>query len=136
LPCKYVICEGGNLVLERWTGAVSYEELLAHKTGQLRDRSINPGASVLSDCRAATFAVSDGQIGEVSAADGQPDRTTTVRRYALVVNSDVYDRAQFFSKRVSEHGVTAIVFSSFDIACTWLGVDPKSTLKLMRESHD
>ena len=136
MPCKYVIAEGGNLVLERWTGTVSYEELLTHKASQLRDRSINPGASVLADCRAAMFAISGDQARELSAVEGKSDYTTTVRRYALVVNDDVYDRAQVFSKRVSQHGVTAIVFSSFDIASTWLGVNPQRAAKLIEESDD
>jgi cytosine/adenosine deaminase-related metal-dependent hydrolase len=82
------------------------------------------------------FAISGDQARELSAVEGKSDYTTTVRRYALVVNDDVYDRAQVFSKRVSQHGVTAIVFSSFDIASTWLGVNPQRAAKLIQESDD
>jgi hypothetical protein len=45
----------GELVLERWTGTVTHEELIAHERAQIRDPAIKPGAVMLVDATLARF---------------------------------------------------------------------------------
>ena len=124
MPCKYVIKMDGKVVVERWEGTVTLDELMAHKQQQVFDPSIKEGASVLSDCTGATFQISPDAIGKLSAIDNDPDARKKIARYAFLVNRDTYDRAQQFSNQVNRDGKSVIIFNSLNVACTWLGIDP------------
>ena len=94
MPCKYVIAQEGKVVVERWTGTVSPQELMAHKKQQALDPSIKENASVLSDCTSAVFALSPDDIGRISAMDTGPDKDSKITRYAFLVNDDTFTTAQ------------------------------------------
>jgi hypothetical protein len=131
MPCKYAIAAHGLLVVERWTGTVAHEELLAHKAQQFRDPSIKAGASVLSDCTDAVFSISLEAIGKLSEMENNPEFQPKIRRYAFLVNNDVYARAQQFADRVNKYGKSVIIFNSLDVACLWLGIDALKLRDLM-----
>ena len=123
MPCSYRVVGNGSLVIERWSGAVTHEELIAHKRQLALEPSIRKGAAVLTDCRAAAFATPVNMLHEVAAVDGDPANHTRIGRYAFLVEEPAYERAQLFASQVSRYGVTVIVFTSLSVACQWLGVD-------------
>ena len=122
MPVKYLILENGYLVLERWTGNVTHQELLTHKMLLAEEPGIEQGASVLSDCSNARFETEAERVQEISAVDSHPNQAR-IGRYAFLVSRDAYDRMQMFSAQMGKQGKTTIVFASLDIACKWLGID-------------
>jgi hypothetical protein len=121
----------GKVVVERWTGTVARQELMTHKQQQVKDPSIGVGASVLSDCTDAVFAIAPDEISEISAMDTDPGNALRVRRYAFLVNNDAYDLARQFSDQVNQHGKSVIIFNSIDVAASWLGLDSPRVRELM-----
>jgi hypothetical protein len=122
---------GGKVVIERWTGTVSSQELMPHKQQQANDPSIYAGAAVLSDCTGAVFAIAPHEIGELAAMDKDSGSASRVRRYAFLVNNDTYRLARQFSDQVNQHGKSVIIFNSMDVAASWLGLDSPQLRGLM-----
>jgi hypothetical protein len=131
MPCKYSIERNGKLVIERWFGVVSPDEILAQKDVLLRNEDVASDASVLSDCRDAEFVISQEALQLFAKAEEKASDESRIRRYGFLVRDDVYQQAQFFSDSVKPFGVTAIVFDSFDVACAWVGMEPATIRKMM-----
>lgn len=136
MPCKYVITMDGKIVVERWEGTVTLDELIAHKQQQALNPSIKEGAAVLSDCTRATFQISPDAIGKLSAIDNDPNTKKKITRYAFLVNNDTYDRAQQFSNQVNRDGKSVIIFNSLDVACKWLGIDPMEVHEVIKSAEN
>lgn len=136
MSCKYVVAMDGNVVVERWTGTVARHELMTHKKQQVYDRAIKAGASVLSDCTRAVFAIAPNEISEISAMDTEPRNKLKIRRYAFLVNNDTYDRVRQFSDQVNEYGKSVIIFNSLDVAAVWLGLDALTVRGLLDSISD
>jgi len=136
MPCTYMVALDGKVVIERWTGTVTGQELMAHKLQQVGDPSIKLGASVLSDCTGAAFAIAPSEIRELSAMDQDPKSTLKVRRYAFLVNNDTYDKARSFSDQINKTGKSAIIFNSLDVAASWLGLEAPQVRALMDRIGD
>lgn len=123
MPCNYFIAMDGHAVVELWTGAVSLDELAAHKQRLFSDPSIQAGASVLSDFTRAEIQISPDGVRRLSAMDVDSPGNSAIHRYAFLVNYDVYDKAQLFAEEVNKHGKSVIIFNSLEVAATWLGMD-------------
>lgn len=123
MPHSYAVLNNGHVVVEFWTGQVTHDELLAHEQRHLSDPSIKAGAAVLVDAERAQFGTTTDEIKDVVAMYGRAVGRLKVGRMALLVNKDTYQRALVFLKEVEGYGVKVIVFSTLDIACTWLGLD-------------
>lgn len=135
LPNNYVVLNSGSAVVEFWRGQVTHDELLAHERRHLSDLSVKPGAAVLVDAERAHFGTTVEQIKEIVALYGQVIGKLKVNRMALLVNKETYERALAFLKEVKGYGVKVIVFSTLDVACTWLGLDvnvARDQLKVLR----
>ena len=83
MPVKYVTANDGQLVVERWVGAISHAELTSHGKRQHEDAAIAPGAVVPSP-RIATKQVAS----LTPAPEGQrprfvPRRLTPAKADAL-----------------------------------------------------
>jgi hypothetical protein len=131
MPCRYTIERGGDLILERWYGVVSPDEILGQKQVLLQDDGVAEGATVLSDCRDAEFVISQEAVDLFAKAEGDVIGETRIKRYGFLVNDDVYQQAQFFSQKVKQFGVTAIVFNSLEVAGTWVGLSLQVLVDLM-----
>ncbi len=130
MPNSYIVLDNGTLVVERWTGTVSHDELISHERDQIEDQSIAPGAAVLAYAADAVFETDPDKVHELSSLYNRGD--LAMEKCAVVVNDDAYDRAQLFAAQGAGHGVSIVVFNDVESACKWLGVDPvkvKSTLK-------
>ena len=136
MPCKYVIAMDGAVVVERWTGAVTLDELMAHKQQQFLDPSIKEGASVLSDCTRAAFEISADAISELSAMENDPHNKPKIRRYAFLVGNDARDKAQQFADQVDDSKKSVIIFNSLYVASAWLGMDLPKVRELIECSGD
>lgn len=123
MPNNYAVLNDGSVVVELWIGQVTHEELLAHERRHLSDSSIKTGASVLVDAERAHFGTTIDEIKEIADLYGQTVGRLKVGRVALLVNKETYQRALVFLKEVEGYGVKVIVFSTLDVACTWLGLD-------------
>jgi hypothetical protein len=132
MPHTYVVEDNGTLVLERWTGNVTHDELIAHERGQLQDTSIKPGAVALAYAPEASFETSYEKVHELSDLFGEPGNKTHIAKYALLVNDATYDRAQMFARQAEKYGVSIIVFNAVDTACVWLGVNPAQTMMRLK----
>ena len=135
MPMSYVVCEDGKLVLERWTGNVSHQEVVEHVRRQLQDVSIAPGAAILANCTEASFDTPADRVFEISAPHGQTNNKTRISKYALLMNDETWERGQILSKQAEKYGITIIVFCSLDAACTWLGIEERKAAALI-ESID
>ncbi len=129
MPCKYVIVNDGEVVLELWAGSMTLEELMAHKQQQMSDSAIKPGAAVLADCRRADVRIPPEAIGQLSEMEGGPRGKSAIGRYAFLVSEDAYDRALQFADQAAGHGKSVIVFNSLEVAAIWLGIDYETVLK-------
>ncbi len=123
MPNNYAVSNDGSVVVEFWTGQVTQEEVLAHERLHLSDPAVKAGASVLIDAERAQFGTTVEEIKDIVDLYGQVIGKLKVSRMALLVNKETYERALVFLKDVEGYGVKVIVFSSLDIACTWLGLD-------------
>ena len=123
MPNVYAVVNDGRAVVEFWTGQVTHEELMAHEQRHLSDPSIQAGASILVDAERAQFGTTTEEIKELAALYGRAVGRLKVGRIALLVNKETYQRALIFLKEVEGYGVKVIVFSTLDVACTWLGID-------------
>ena len=121
MPCKYALAQEGRVIVEHWTGAVTYEALVQHKAQQRLDPTIKPGASVLSDCTVATVEISPEAIDRLSAFE-HSNQDQAVQRYAFLVKPEVYERVQRFRDGVSAIGTAVHIFNNLDAACRWLDV--------------
>jgi hypothetical protein len=132
VPNNYVVLDEGDLVLERWSGDVSIDEMVSHENDQLQDERINRGASVLADCTQASLVLSPDQIEVLTAPHANPLKKTSISRYALLLSDESFDTASLVARQVKKYGMTVIAFNSLDIACCWLGIDPEFTRESIR----
>ena len=136
MPCNYTIEQDGAIVIELWTGSVTADEIITHKERLARDRSVRADAAVLSDCTRARFAVTPEDISKMSAMDSGPKTDSNIARYAFLVSDSDYDNAQIFAEQVNRFGKSVIIFSTLDVAATWLGFDtPELSALLERISR-
>lgn len=138
MPSCYEVFENGATILELWTGVVTHVELLQQTHDQLQDTRISPGANVLVDATRARFETPAERIHEVASVFGKPDHKASIRKHALLVNAEAWDRAQILAREFQRYGVSCIPFTSVDIACMWLGLDPlltKSRFDKMLSEH-
>jgi hypothetical protein len=127
MPNRYGVFDQGALVLEHWAGVVTHDELMAHEINQLQDTTISYGASVLVDATRASFETDADRIHELVDLHGRANNKTRLRRVGILVSHDTWDKAQLLAKQAQEYGVTVIIFSSLQVACLWLGLDPGLT---------
>jgi len=132
MPVKYVTANDGQLVVERWVGAISHAELTSHGKRQHKDAAIAPGAKVFVDARLAEFPETAFDLArELSDLNGAADRKARTSMCAAIFRGDDFDRAKEWETRARDNGLNVIVFSSLEVACTWLGTDPVATQKLL-----
>lgn len=131
MPNAYVVSDNGKVVLERWVGTVTHEELLAHERAQLHDPAIRPGAVMLVDATQARFETPLEAVHELSDLYQAGDVRRIVK-CALLANNETYEQAQLFAAQVGKLGVSIIVFTLLDTACLWLGIDRDQTLAQLR----
>ena len=123
MPCKYAVLQEGRMIVEQWVGTLDYETLIEHKTQQRLDPRIKAPASVLSDCRLATVEIAPEAIDRLSVQEND-HQGQAVQRYAFVLKSEVYARAQRFGDGVSAIGKSVRIFNRLESACRWLELDP------------
>jgi hypothetical protein len=121
----------GQLVLERWTGTVTHEELIAHERAQIRDPAIKPGAVMLVDATLARFETPLEAVHELSDLYAG-DIERRIAKCAMLVNDDTYQQAQLFAAQAAKLGISIIVFNLIDTAYLWLGIDRDQTLTRLR----
>jgi hypothetical protein len=132
MPVKYLVTQDGKLVIEKWVGAIRHEELISHERQQLQDESIFPGAKVFADARQATFTeTSYDLIHELSDLYGESDNKTSLSTLAILISGADFDKARIYAEQAQKHGVRIIVFSNFDVACTWLGMKTSEVHRLI-----
>ncbi len=129
MAVRYIVLDGGRVVIEKWAGKVSHAELINHEKEQLNDQSIAPGAIAIADGRQAVFQTTLDRVHELADVHADPNNKTSISRYALVVSSDTWEQAKVFEAEAKKHGVTIITFHALDTACTWLGLDAKKILE-------
>ena len=131
MPNAYMVAGDGKVVLERWIGTVTHEELLAHERAQIRDPAIRPGAVMLVDATQARFETPLEAVHELLDLHRAADDRRVVK-CAMLVNNETYEQAQLFAAQAGKLGVSIIVFSLIDTACLWLGIDRDQTLTQLR----
>lgn len=123
MPVNYLVVNDGHVVIERWVGSISHEELVSHERKQLQDTSISPGAIVLADCRKVIFETTPDKVFEMTDNHKLIHNKTYLSKIAVIVkDDDGFSKARIFAEQTAALGVNTIVFSNFDIACTWLGL--------------
>ena len=130
---RYIVLDGGKVVIEKWVGNVSHAEVINHEKEQCNDQSIAQGAVVIVDAREAVFpqTTSEG-LREFACVLAEPDNKTKFSRFALMVAGEIWEKVKTLESETEERGVRIIMFSDLDIACTWLGLDTKNILEALR----
>lgn len=132
MPVRYLTANDGQLVVERWVGAISRAELVSHGKRQHEDGAIAPGAKVFVDARLAEFPEASFDLArELWDLNGTTDRKARTSMCAAIFRGQDFDRAKEWETRARESGLNAIVFSSLEVACTWLGTDAAETEALL-----
>jgi hypothetical protein len=124
MPIKYIVVDNGNLVIERWKGKISHDELLEHERQQLKDRSIKRGAKVLVDAREASLPETTiNGIRELADLYVKLQNRATTSKCALLVSNSIWPQAKAFELGGERYGLTIITFNDLSTACSWLGID-------------
>jgi hypothetical protein len=132
MPVKYVTANDGQLVVERWVGAIAHAELVAHGKRQYQDMSIASGAKVFVDARLAEFPETRFDLArELCDLNGTAERKSRTSMCAAIFRGEEFDRAKEWETRARDVGLNVIVFSSLEVACTWLGTDPAEVQRLL-----
>jgi hypothetical protein len=127
---RYIVSDGGRVVIEKWVGKISHAELMNHEKEQLNDQSIADEAIVIVDARQAVFpeATLDG-AREFANLLNAPDKKAKFSHFALLVSGETWDQAKVLESETEKLGKEIIAFNDLNIACTWLGLDTKKVLK-------
>ncbi len=132
MPGKYVVVDGGRLVIEKWVGKTSCAEIMAYEKHRAQDASIADGAKLFSDARAGEFTkTSDEFMQKVFALREGPDCKAHLSVWAAVLQASEFEQARIWEAEAGRRGVRAVIFTSFDVACTYLGIDPVETQELL-----
>jgi hypothetical protein len=131
VPAKYKVFRDGTLVIERWSGRVTHEEMIRHLMRRMHDSSIEPGASVLADGRSATFETPEELATTAANVHEVPGDRMRDSRVAMIVDSNVLVRANLFAREAARHGLSIMVFEHFDVGCLWLDVKPSDASRML-----
>jgi hypothetical protein len=125
VPCRYAVLEGGRWVVERWSGDVVAEEIVAHEQDQVADPRIAPGAAGLADLRPARFTgARPYDLSGLVLAHERAGEVALFAKFALVTEtSEVFFKSRTLEARMERLGIRVVVFTSLRPACDWLGVD-------------
>ncbi len=122
MPVRYIVLNNDNLVIERWAGKISREEVTDHERQQLNDISIKRGARVLADYREAIFpetTIGD-RLDELMELHSDPKSKTTFAKCALVVNDETSAQAKAFEAEIEKHNVAFIAFTTgYSLCLAW-----------------
>jgi len=132
MPGKYVVVDGGRLVIEKWVGKTSCAEILAYEKRRAQDASIANGAKLFTDARAGEFAkTSDEFMQRVFELREGPDCKAHLSVWAALLPASEIDQGRVWEAEAGRRGVRSVIFTSFDVACTYLGIDPVETQELL-----
>ncbi len=123
MSLTYLTANNGKLLIEMWTGEVHLEEIVRRVKERVQDPSLVPGAAVLVYAMGITLETSLGSIHGLADLHHLADSKHLVAKYALVVDENVWERAEVFAKEVASYGINAIVFTSLETACLWVGAN-------------
>ncbi len=130
MPGRHLVVNDGKLVIEKWVGTISHAELLSHEKEHFLDTSIADGAKVLIDAREAEFPeTTSDRVVEMVAL--YPESKSRMSACAALFRSDYFERAKLWETQMRQHGVRVVLFNSFNVACTYLGIDPAQTQGLI-----
>lgn len=123
MPVESILCVDENLFVEFWYGLVTHDELMQHEATQFEDVDVPEDADILVDARDAQFETTLHQLQELIDLYDKA-ALPPVARCALLVHNNFWDRSKLYEQILAQFGVTAITFTSLDVACQWLGRDP------------
>jgi len=130
MASKYIVADGGRMVIEKWAGNVSSSEIVEHEKAQCMDPSIVQGAVVIVDIRQAIFPEATPESSRNFASLlAQPDNREKFSRFALLVSGKVWETAKVLESETEKLGVRIIAFTDVHVACTWLGLETEKILK-------
>lgn len=134
MPHSYKIFENGNLVIEKWRGVITGEELIGHNRDQMMDERINRGAVKLADTRGAKFPLKPADIYEIIKIYRRKENRTFIPKFAMLLETH-FALASLFEKLTRTVGMTVVMFSplSFDACCQWLGYPREEIQKYLDE---
>lgn len=124
MPNAYVVLKQGRMVIEKWAGTISHEELISHEADQFHDASIKSGFACLTDARDASFQSPPEKIHEIFEPQTNSEHSAKLSKVALLVSDNSYEKARVYEKLARKYNINVIVFSNFDVACRWVGINP------------
>ena len=111
MPCKYTVLNDGRLVVEKWIGAISHAEVMAHGVEQLGLEEIKAGAVKLSDTREAWFPESMLQQLQELANLHQPMKFAKI---ALLIKNETWPQARALETEVDTYGTSVYTLNMLD----------------------
>jgi hypothetical protein len=135
LTCRYAVLDGGRWVVERWSGDVVAEEIVAHEEAQVADPRIAPGAAGLADLRPARFAgPRPYDLSGLVLAHERAGEVPRFQRFALVAETpEVFFKSRTLEAKMERIGIRVVVFTALGTACDWLGVDEGQVTEALAE---
>lgn len=138
MPIVYAVEMDGALVIEAWTGAITVDDLYAHRSQQAVDPAIVGGARVLADARTASFRdISDAEMAQFARAYSLTEKRMISRATAFVAGGG-FAKARVYEKASRSFLRNVVVFTNLATACKWLGIDAglvTHTIETLRDNE-
>jgi len=121
MPIEYEVDETNNVIVATGTGVVGDEDFLDYVQRFLADARIRSGYRELVDLtRATKGAISPDLFDRIAQMDRErPDQQPGSRTAIVVPDSASFQLASAYGLKAQ---APVIVFSSLDVARTWLGL--------------
>ena len=123
MPNEYGIYDHGRVVLEYWSGDLSFKDLVEHQQDQDRDQQIVNRHITIVDFRDCESDLTELEVR--AFADVFQDRRYhgPHHRMALLLKNEDWELGNIYSTQAWGKQITVLAFQSLEAACTWLALD-------------
>lgn len=126
----YAVYNSGKMLIEYWCGDIYYEELSQHLIKQHSDDRVMSALYEVIDMRDANIQLSDEEIIAVSE---QIMRSEPLKKVAMIINKQEWDKASLYSSKTWDLNVDVIAFHTLEAACAWIQFDSQHIDKKLKQ---
>ena len=126
----YAVYNSGKMLIEYWCGDNYYEELSQHLIKQHSDDRVMCALYEVIDMRDANIQLSDEEIIAVSE---QIMRSEPLKKVAMIINKQEWDKASLYSSKTWDLNVDVIAFHTLEAACAWIQFDRQHIDKKLKQ---
>ncbi|MFZ5940564.1 MAG: hypothetical protein ACOYXB_08315 [Bacteroidota bacterium] len=131
---RYRIVSELKLIIERWEGVFTLDEIIGSKVAELSDPEWNDKYSVLSDYRSSETGIEFGRNIDYSTYKESAGRLLNKHKAAILTEKPAQVvQSNFMKFNLPDDAPVEIeIFSTVEAALTWLGIDVAETERITR----